>query len=109
MAARTLFEQMGGMGRYVLNAGAPGPPVLRRVAALMAKATEIRTVCCIPPRIRIGSSYAQFLYHRFCFFQSDELLGDAPLLQYGAPSGDPRFLAALSHFLSEQYDDRVTM
>uniref|UniRef100_A0A7E4VR73 Aminotran_1_2 domain-containing protein n=1 Tax=Panagrellus redivivus TaxID=6233 RepID=A0A7E4VR73_PANRE len=75
----TLFDHYG--GRFMLNAGAPGPHVLKKVAAMMKEATSA---------------------------VMDRTIGtDGNLLQYGTPDGPPEFLDALTAFLSAEYREPV--
>lgn len=40
-------------------------------------------------------------------FKHEEKATDALLMQYGAPGGDPRFLKALTKFLTDEYQEPV--
>lgn len=78
----TLFDGPN-TGRYMLNVGAPPPPLLKRFAILISEVT--------PKRLAVE--------------QSDEANGR--LMQYGTPVGDPIFLNNLREFLTAQYKDEV--
>uniref|UniRef100_A0A914Y6Z2 Aminotransferase class I/classII domain-containing protein n=1 Tax=Panagrolaimus superbus TaxID=310955 RepID=A0A914Y6Z2_9BILA len=66
----------------MLNAGAPGPHILKRVATMMKDATAIS-------------------------MEHQTLTMNGALLQYGTPDGPPEFLDALSAFLSVEYREPV--
>ena len=82
MASRpvTLFD--GSLSaKFMLNCGAPGPHILKRVASMMKDATQTsmdRTISL-----------------------------EGELLQYGSVDGPPAFLDALTAFLSAEYREPV--
>ena len=98
---RTLFEANSQTTYEVmLNIGAPGTKWRKRTAELMENATHNRIV---------SAEDKKMFYVCIIYVQKDEMQEDAALMQYGAPSGDPRFLRALTDFLSQEYGDPVEL